>query len=135
MVSGYSPFSAYASEVHRYLQAVDLIGFNLTNFDIPLLWEELYRCGYHWHLGDTSVIDVGVLFKKREERTLSAAVKFYCGREHDGAHDACDDALATIHVWERMLDVYPDLKPMSRVEQAMASQFEEVRCDLLGRSL
>ena len=127
------PFSHYAAEIHERLKDCDLIGFNLTNFDIPILWEEFYRAGIVWDLSQTKVIDVGTLFKKREERTLAAAVKFYCDRELDGAHDAANDAMATIDVWRAMLKRYPDLVGLDRSAQAKASQFDEVRVDLAGK--
>jgi len=127
------PFDHYAAEIYQYIRDCDLIGFNLTNFDIPILWEELYRAGIEWDLSNVNVIDVGTLFKKREERTLAAAVKFYCGRELEGAHDANIDAMATIDVWRAMLQRYPDLVGLDRQSQAKASQYDEVRVDLAGK--
>ena len=133
MVKNCPPFSQYAHEIHERIRNSDLLGFNLTGFDIPILWEEFFRCGIDWDLSQTNVIDAGILFKKREERTLSAAVKFYCDRELDGAHDASNDARATIDVWQAMLARYSDLRTLDRKSQASASQYEEKRVDLAGK--
>jgi DNA polymerase III subunit epsilon len=49
------------------------------------------------------------LYHLREPRNLEAAVRFYAGREHDGAHGALADATATADVLEGMLARYADL--------------------------
>lgn len=133
MVANEPAFEHYASTLHHILKDADLLGFNLTGFDVPILWEEFYRCGITWDLSETNVIDAGVLFKKREPRTLAAATRFYCGREIDNAHNALADARATVDVWRGMLAKYPDLFKMSVPEQAVASQYEERRLDLEGK--
>jgi DNA polymerase-3 subunit epsilon len=43
-----------------------------------------------------------------EERTLSAAYKFYCGKPLENAHTAEADVLATLEVLEAQLDRYPE---------------------------
>ncbi|MEO8347876.1 MAG: hypothetical protein ABI610_03105, partial [Acidobacteriota bacterium] len=42
-------------------------------------------------------------------RNLSAAARFYCEAEHDGAHGALADALMTLRVITGQLDRYADL--------------------------
>ena len=42
-------------------------------------------------------------------RSLEAALQFYCGREHGGAHDAMSDVNATIDVLAGQLARYDDL--------------------------
>ena len=45
-----------------------------------------------------------------EQRTLSAAYKFYCNKSLENAHTAEADTLATYEVLKAQLDRYPDLK-------------------------
>ena len=45
-----------------------------------------------------------------EQRTLSAAVKFYCGKELEGAHSADADTRATYEVLQAQLDRYDELQ-------------------------
>ena len=45
----------------------------------------------------------------REQRTLSAALKFYCGKEHVDAHGSEADVIATIKVLNGQLEKYRDL--------------------------
>jgi DNA polymerase-3 subunit epsilon len=91
-------FKAMSGYVHRALSDCDLAGFCLIQFDVPILWEELYRAGIEWDLTGVHIVDAGTIFKKKEERTLTAAVRFYCGREHVTAHRAAGDVGATIDV-------------------------------------
>jgi len=132
MVAGKPRFGAIAQEVYSLVKDCDLLGFNLTNFDVPLLWEELYRCGIEWDLSNTRILDAGTLMKRREERTLSAAVQFYCGREHATAHDAMGDVLATLNVWRAQVDRYK-LQNCDRAQLERESNYEEKRVDLAGK--
>lgn len=125
-------FNHYAQSLHDWMKDADLVGFNLTNFDVPILWEEFYRCGIVWDLSNTRILDAGTLFKKREQRTLSAALQFYCGRDHNGAHDALGDVIATLDVWEAQLGRY-GLADKDREELEIESNFEEKRVDLAGK--
>jgi DNA polymerase-3 subunit epsilon len=126
------PFENSAKAVLDSLNGCDLGGFNLYNFDIPILWEELNRCGLQWDLTGVSVIDVGNIFKKKEERTLSAAVKFYCAKELENAHSADADVDATVDVLSAQLLCYDDLQKMSVAELAAFSRFDD-RLDLAGK--
>jgi DNA polymerase-3 subunit epsilon len=55
------------------------------------------------------IIDPCRIYHQREPRDLGAAVQFYCGRDHDGAHGAEADVLATVAVLEAQLERYVDL--------------------------
>jgi DNA polymerase-3 subunit epsilon len=132
MVKEWPSFKDNASSILEMLEGCDLAGFNLLNFDIPILWEELNRSGIQWDLTGVRVIDAGNIFKKKEDRTLSAAVKFYCGRDHGAAHDACGDVLETAAVIEAQLKRYADLSEMSIDQLSEFSLFEK-RFDLAGK--
>lgn len=99
---------AVAREVLDELAGCDLSGFNVLRFDIPFLTEELHRVGFDWNTADLRVVDVQRIFHKMEPRDLGAALKFYCGREHTGAHDALADVVATADVLLAQLERYPD---------------------------
>lgn len=126
------PFADAGFALMEKLDGVDLAGFNLLNYDVPILWEEFHRAGLTWDLSGTRIVDVGNIFKKKEERTLTAALKFYCGKNHTGAHLASCDALATAHVMAAQLVRYPELSEMGIAELAEYSQFDK-RFDLAGK--
>lgn len=46
------------------------------------------------------VLDSMHIFHTHEPRNLKAAYKFYCGKEHTGAHNALDDAKVALEVLE-----------------------------------
>jgi DNA polymerase-3 subunit epsilon len=103
------PFSAIAQEVLGFFAGADIAGFNSNRFDLPLLAEEMHRCGKVFPALDARLIDVQRIYHKKEERTLAAALKFYCGKSLEGAHDAEADVRATLEVFRGQLDRYDDI--------------------------
>ncbi len=102
-------FSQVAQEVYDVLEGCDLAGFNAIRFDIPMLIEEFHRSGITFDIEQRRLIDAQRIFHKREPRDLTAALSFYCGEMHLGAHGAEADVLATIRVLEGQFERYPDL--------------------------
>lgn len=112
MVAGKPTFAEKAGEFADFFCNCDLGGYNIKRFDVPMLMEEFARLGkYPIKVSDTSFVDVMALYHQREKRDLASAVRFYCGREHDGAHSAKADVLATIEVLKSQLLRYEDLQP------------------------
>jgi DNA polymerase-3 subunit epsilon len=95
--------------ISAYFAGCDLAGYNIINFDIPMLSAELERAGERLDISGVAVIDVFRIFTSREPRNLSGAVRFYLGREHADAHSAIGDVRATVAVLEAQLNRYPDL--------------------------
>lgn len=102
-------FKEVASEIASDFKDSDIAGFNSNRFDVPLLAEEFLRIGNDIDLSRSKLIDVQVIFHKMEQRTLSAAYKFYCGKELTGSHCAEADTRATYQVLMAQLDHYPEL--------------------------
>ena len=103
-------FKIIAHDVKSMINNCDLAGFNSNKFDIPLLAEELLRSKIDFSLKNVLTIDVQNIFHKMEQRTLSAAYKFYCGKSLDNAHSSKADTLATFEVLESQIEKYDDLK-------------------------
>ncbi len=103
------PFRDIADEVIAVLEGCDLGGYNLIHYDIPLLLEECTRAGKTLVIEGRRVIDAQRIFHKKEPRDLTAALKFYCGGAHEGAHGALADVEATIDVLQGQLERYEDL--------------------------
>jgi DNA polymerase-3 subunit epsilon len=103
-------FNELASQVHNMIKDSDLGGFNSDRFDIPLLAEELLRAGVDFDMKNRVSIDVQTIFHKKEERTLSAAYKFYCNASLENAHSAEADTIATYEVLKAQLDRYEDIQ-------------------------
>ena len=102
-------FKEVAKNIANDIEGCDLAGFNSNRFDIPLLAEEFLRAGVDIDMMKRTFIDVQVIFHKLEQRTLSAAYKFYCDKNLEDAHTAEADTRATYEVLMAQLDHYPDV--------------------------
>ena len=99
-------FKQIAKSLAKFLEGCDLGGYNSNRFDIPLLAEEFLRVGVDFDMSKRKFVDVQVIYHKMEQRTLSAAYKFYCDKNLDEAHSAAADTLATYEVLKAQLDMY-----------------------------
>jgi DNA polymerase-3 subunit epsilon len=103
-------FADVAANVLHFLDGCDLCGFNLKRFDLRLLYNEFRRVGLHFSLEGRAIIDALEIFYHYERRDLSAAVRFYLGREHTPRpRGAQADSLATAEVLDAMVARYADL--------------------------
>ena len=101
-------FKEVAKVIARDIEGCDLAGFNSNRFDVPLLAEEFLRAGVDIDMSRRKFIDVQVIYHKLEQRTLSAAYKFYCNKNLEDAHTAEADTRATYEVLKAQLDRYPE---------------------------
>ncbi len=103
-------FAEIAQSLANEFEGCDFAGYNLNKFDIPLLAEEFMRVNVDFDLKKRKFVDVQVIFHKMEQRTLSAAYKFYCDKELKDAHSARADTRATYEILQAQLDKYPELE-------------------------
>lgn len=103
-------FKELSHQVYSMIKDADLAGYNSDRFDIPLLAEELLRAGLDFDMKSRVSVDIQTIFHKKEERTLAAALKFYCGKSLENAHSAEADTLATYEILKSQLDRYPELE-------------------------
>jgi DNA polymerase-3 subunit epsilon len=96
-----------------------------------MLIEEFLRAGVVFEMKGRRLLDVQNIFHKMEQRTLSAAYKFYCNKNLDGAHSAEADALATSEVLDAQLGRYPELG--TTVDSVIKTIGEEVIVDFARR--
>jgi DNA polymerase-3 subunit epsilon len=124
-------FKDVARKVASFLEGCDLAGFNSMKFDIPILCEEFLRVNVDFNPARHRYVDVQVIFHKKEQRTLSAAYKFYCDRELENAHSAKADTAATYEILKAQLDRYPDLE--NDIEKLSSFSAFNNNADLAGR--
>ena len=98
-----------ANEVIDFFENSDLAGYNSNKFDIPFLVEEFLRINCPFPMEGRHFIDVQNIFHKMEQRTLSAAYKFYCNQSMENAHDALYDTNVTLEVFMAQLERYENL--------------------------
>lgn len=123
-------FNELAQEVSEMIEGCDLAGFNSNRFDIPLLAEEMLRAGVNFDMNGRKAIDVQVIFHKKEQRTLGAGYKFYCGKDLENAHSAKVDTLASYEILEAQIEKYDDIEN----DVAFLSEFSshKKRADFAG---
>ncbi len=131
------PFSRYAAPMADWLKDCYLIGFGILQFDLPLLAEEMLRAGVDFQFPSERVIDCGNIYKKKEPRTLAAAVKHYISDEAaesfaTKAHHALNDAQVTADVFMAQVARYADLRGMTGMELAAFSAYDK-RVDYAGK--
>jgi DNA polymerase-3 subunit epsilon len=124
-------FDKVAYRVAEMMRGCDIAGFNSNRFDIPLLDEEFSRAGVDFDFHRAHFIDVQTIFHKMEPRNLSAAYRFYCGKELVGAHGAQADTMATFEVLLAQVDKYDNLPADVDALSEFSSQNKNV--DLMGR--
>ena len=79
-------FKQIAKSLKAFMEGCDFGGFNSNRFDLPVLVEEFLRAGVDVDFRKPRYIDVQNIFHKKEERTLSAAYRFYCNKDKGNAH-------------------------------------------------
>ncbi|PIE87610.1 MAG: DNA polymerase III subunit epsilon [Bacteroidetes bacterium] len=99
-------FKQVAADLNNFLRNCDLAGYNILRFDLPLLMEEFLRADLDFTIKNRRMVDVQNIFHKMEQRTLTAAYQFYCGKQLEGAHSAEADTIATYEVLKAQLDRY-----------------------------
>lgn len=101
-------FKSIAKSLANWMAGCDFAGYNSLKYDIPLLAEEFLRAGVDFDFRKRLHVDVQNIFHKMEQRSLTAAYKFYCKKELENAHSAEADTLATYEVLKAQLDMYED---------------------------
>jgi DNA polymerase-3 subunit epsilon len=124
-------FKEVAQTLVNSFTGCDFAGYNSNKFDLPLLAEEFLRADVTFDLKKRKFIDVQVIFYKREQRTLSAAYQFYCGKDLVNAHSAEADVRATYEVLQSQLDRYDDLSNQIEPLSVYSAQTKSV--DFVGR--
>lgn len=108
-------FIHFAPTLFKFLEGCDLGGYNILGFDIVALQKEFASVGMNFSIKDRAVIDAMYIYHKRvdfeegKSRGLSDALKLYCGKEHEKAHQAKADNLATVEIIKGQFEMYLDL--------------------------
>ncbi len=102
-------FQMVAQEIYDFIGNADLGGYNSNRFDVPMLMEEFDRAGIEFTVSKRRLIDVQRIFYKMEPRTLRAALRFYCDKKLEDAHDALADVRATVDVFRGQLKMYENV--------------------------
>jgi DNA polymerase-3 subunit epsilon len=132
MVKDCPTFKQVARGILDFISGCDIGGYNSNYYDVPLLYMEFFRAGLTWDYAGIRFVDAAVIFKRKEERTLTKAYQVFCGKQLENAHSAEADVMATMEVFFAQLEKYTDL-PESLDEIDRYCNYDMARVDLTGR--
>lgn len=124
------PFCRTAKSLVEVLEGCDLAGFNVRRFDIPMLVTEFKRCEVDFSMEGRRVVDMQNIFHREERRDLSAAARFYLGREHEEAHTALGDIRTSAGVLAAQLERYEHLPRDLEGLHAYCEQYSPTRTEV-----
>ena len=127
-------FKQLAPQLAEVFADGDIAGYNSTYFDVPLLAEEFLRAGQTIDLKSKCFVDAFTIFQRHEPRTLTAAYRFYCGKNLEDAHSADADTMATYEVLMAQMERYTDL-PATVKELSDYLAGDKRMADFAGRVL
>ena len=88
-------------------------GFNIINFDLPILRREFVRVGMDFEYNSGQIIDAKEIFRFLEPKNLSAAYMHYCHKEIKQKPGAMGDTEITAEVLLEQIEKYKDLMNMN----------------------
>jgi DNA polymerase-3 subunit epsilon len=123
MVADKPPFREVAQMLWEVFNGCYFAGFNIKNFDLPVLRREFVRVGMDFDYKSDMVIDMREIFRYMAPRTLSSAYEYYCGKELEVGHTAPLNAEVASEIFLSQLVKYKEvrdiefLKGISRREE------------------
>ena len=100
-------FSDIAPSLYRGFSNADFCGYNVKNYDLPVMRAEFQRVGLMFDYRNAAIIDGFRIWQILEPRTLSDAVEHFLKRKHRGAHGALADVEETEDVVISQLTTHP----------------------------
>lgn len=110
-------FREQAQEVWDIFNGCYFGGFNVANFDLPMLRREFLRVGYDFNYSKKQIIDSKIIYHAMEPRDLEAAYHYYCQKQLINAHSALADVHATVEILDQQLVQY-DYELIRQISEA-----------------
>lgn len=131
------PLNDWIETILSLMYGAVLVGYNILNFDLPLLENEMRRIGYPSSLielltqeAEVRVIDVFSMYKELRPWTLEAAYRELVDPDHEQTHRAEDDVRMTGELLDAMMT--EKLFETSSIEDLNGLSFGD-RIDWTGR--
>jgi len=120
MLKGNPTFREKAQELWEILRGCYYGGFNITNFDLPLLRREFIRVGLDFDYSSNQIIDSKLILQYMEPRTLSYAYKYYCRKERSSRpnlNTAQVDVDAALEILGKQISKYSEIKDIEFINE------------------
>ncbi len=107
MVADAPTFRELVPALQKLMKDADLAGYNIVNFDVPMLEAEFKRCNMAIPgPEDRAIVDPLEILKKHEVRTLSWAHQFYLNEAPGEGHRSMEDTETTLKVLRAQIKRY-----------------------------
>lgn len=118
MIAEAPTFREIVPALQKLLKDADLAGYNIANFDVPMLEAEFKRCSMPTPgPADRAIVDPLEILKKHEIRTLSWAHKFYLGEEPEEGHRSMQDTETTMKILRAQIQKYELTGTAAEIQQ------------------
>jgi DNA polymerase III subunit epsilon len=118
-------FSGRAQEIWDIFSGCFFGGFNIMNFDLPILRREFIRVGMDFNYSNGQIIDSKAIQNYMEPRTLAIAYKQYCRKEKTGLSDAKEDAKAAAEILASQLEKYREIRELDFIRKIHSARDSE----------
>lgn len=118
-------FREKAQELWEIFDGCYYSGFNIVNFDLPILRREFIRYGIDFEYSNKQVIDTREIFLKMVPRTLSSTYEYYAGKEYKQWHTALIDTEAAAEILAKELDKYEECRDWEFLRKLHALEEDE----------
>lgn len=92
-------------------------GFNIVNFDLPMLRREFLRVGMDFDYEKKRIIDTKEIFQYMAPRTMSLAYEHYSKKRYKKDHNAMSDTEAAVDILSMQLEKYKETRDWDFINQ------------------
>ena len=103
-------FRDKAQEIWDVFNGCYYSGFNIINFDLPIIRREFVRVGMDFEYSTDQIIDAREIFLKMVPRTLGTTYEFYCKKKVKKRHQASSDTELAIEILVKQLEKYKEVR-------------------------
>ncbi|MBU4374961.1 3'-5' exonuclease [Patescibacteria group bacterium] len=116
-VSSKPTFRKKAQEIWEIFNGCYYSGFNVMNFDLPILRREFIRVGMDFDYNISQIIDCRVIYQHMVPRSLAATYRYYCGKEFRQSHTALGDVEVSAEILVKQLDKYSEIRDLDFINK------------------
>ena len=116
-VSSKPIFRKKAQEIWEIFNGCYYSGFNVMNFDLPILRREFIRMGMDFDYNISDIIDCRVIYQHMVPRSLAATYRYYCGKEFNQSHTALGDVEVAAEILAKQLDKYSEIEDWDFIDK------------------
>lgn len=119
-------FREKANELRDIFDNCYYAGYNTRDFDLPFLRREFIRAGMDFKYSGSDIMDIRLIVKYFEPRTLETIYKTTCGKEHLSPHVAIYDIQVSAEILETQIKKYGVIRDLDFLKEINEAEAGEV---------